>query len=80
MPLHKISDRADEIIRGLEAKLAREAASYPPGLKEQYEHQLKLLKDPNVPDVEIMVTPFSFNPTRTYSVFPCSTGICIKVT
>ncbi|EIW53745.1 GMC oxidoreductase [Trametes versicolor FP-101664 SS1] len=61
--LQSISSRADEIIRELEAKFALEAASYPPGLKEQYEQQLKHLKDPNVPDVEIMVTPFSFNPT-----------------
>ncbi|OJT05448.1 Glucose oxidase, partial [Trametes pubescens] len=61
--LQSISRRADEIISELEAKLAREAVSYPPGLREQYEQQLKHLKDPNVPDVEIMVTPFSFSPT-----------------
>ncbi|KAI0364110.1 GMC oxidoreductase [Pilatotrama ljubarskyi] len=65
VPLQKFSDHADDIIRELEAKLAREEASYPPGLKEQYEYQLKLLKDPNVPDVELMVAPFSFKPEGT---------------
>lgn len=72
--LQSISSRSGEIIRDLEAKFARDAASYPPGLREQYEQQLKHLKDPNVPDVEIMVTPFSFNPTRTYTAFRAGGG------
>ncbi|KAI0737717.1 GMC oxidoreductase [Daedaleopsis nitida] len=64
VPLQTISQsRADDIVAKIEAKIAREAASYPPGLKEQYDYQLKVLKDPKVPDVEIMLTPFSFAPT-----------------
>lgn len=37
---------------------------YPPGLKESHELQIKLLEDPRVPNVEILLFPFVF------SVFP----------
>ncbi|KAI0653729.1 GMC oxidoreductase [Cubamyces menziesii] len=66
LPIQKLTSpaRAAEIISSIEAKLAQGRAngSIPPGLQAQYEQQLAMLKDPAVPDVEIMVTPFSFKP------------------
>ncbi|OBZ73019.1 Glucose oxidase [Grifola frondosa] len=62
LPLQSFSDRASEIIDQLSAKIEKEADSYPPGLKEQYEYQLKCLKDEKVPEAEIIVFPFSFDP------------------
>ena len=56
--LQTLSGRADELIRKQKDKLAHNASTYPPGLKEQYKVQLKLLEDPNVPDVEFMFFPF----------------------
>ncbi|OBZ73893.1 Versicolorin B synthase [Grifola frondosa] len=43
-------------------KFAREAETYPPGLKEQYAVQLEMLKKENVPDIEVVVFPFSLKP------------------
>ncbi|KAI0768345.1 GMC oxidoreductase [Trametes elegans] len=60
LSLQQITPRASEIIQSIEDRIKQ--GSFAPGLREQYEHQLKLLKDPTVPDVEIMVTPFSFKP------------------
>lgn len=56
------SDRADALIKAQERKLAENALKLPPGLKEQYEVQLELLRKPNVPDIEILVFPFSIPP------------------
>ncbi|EED77894.1 hypothetical GMC oxidoreductase [Postia placenta Mad-698-R] len=39
---------------------ATEAATYPPGLKEQYDIQLDILRDSQIPDLEIMLLPVSF--------------------
>ena len=66
IPLQTVSDRASEIISQFESKLALEHASLPVGVKEQYEYQLKMLKDPSIPDIEIMIAPFGFSPTRKH--------------
>ncbi|KAH9886305.1 GMC oxidoreductase [Cubamyces lactineus] len=66
LPIQKLTSpaRATEIISNIETRVARGRAdgSIPPGLQAQYEQQMAMLKDPAVPDVEIMVTPFSFKP------------------
>lgn len=61
-PLQTVSDKAASIIDKRSARLAMEDRELPHGLKEQYEIQLQLLKDSKVPDIEIMVFPFSFSP------------------
>ena len=74
LPIQQLTSpaRAAEIISSIEAKLAQGRAngSIPPGLQAQYEQQLAMLKDPAVPDVEIMVTPFSFKPGERASLVP----------
>lgn len=62
LPIQQFSDRAEELIKAQEARIAAKAATLPPGLKEQYEVQLEMLKKPNVPDIEILVFPFSIPP------------------
>ncbi|KAI0695505.1 GMC oxidoreductase [Cerioporus squamosus] len=57
VPVQTFSDRADELIASFEKKLAERADKLPVGLKEQYEVQLEMLKDKNVPDIEIVVFP-----------------------
>ncbi|RDX42762.1 GMC oxidoreductase [Lentinus brumalis] len=62
LPVQTFSDRADEIIASFEKKLAERADKLPVGLKEQYEVQLEMLKDKNVPDIEIVVFPVNMQP------------------
>ncbi|EIW58409.1 GMC oxidoreductase [Trametes versicolor FP-101664 SS1] len=62
LPLHTFSDRADALIQAQEHRLAENASKLLPGLKEQYEMQLELLRKSNVPDIEILVFPFSIPP------------------
>ena len=62
MPLQVFSDRAGELIASLEKSLAAKADKLPPGLKEQYDVQLEMLKDSNVPDIEIVVFPVNMQP------------------
>ncbi|TBU27831.1 GMC oxidoreductase [Dichomitus squalens] len=62
LPLHTFSDRADELIEKVEKRIEQNAEKLSPGLKEQYELQLKLLKDKNVPDLEIVVFPVNVHP------------------
>ncbi|KAI0358345.1 GMC oxidoreductase [Trametes cingulata] len=69
VPIQKFSDRADEIIQAQERRIAAKAAKLPPGLKEQYEIQLEMLKNPNVPDIEILIFPFSIPPNDSGKPF-----------
>ncbi|CDO71815.1 GMC oxidoreductase [Trametes cinnabarina] len=62
IPIQTFSDRADELIAAFEKKLLEKADRLPVGLKEQYELQLKMLKDKNVPDIEIVVFPINMQP------------------
>ena len=62
VPLQVFSDRAGELIASLEKSLAAKADKLPPGLKEQYDVQLEMLKDSNVPDIEIVVFPVNMQP------------------
>ncbi|EED84982.1 hypothetical GMC oxidoreductase, partial [Postia placenta Mad-698-R] len=59
LPLQTFSTRSQEIIEKMATRIARDAAKYPPGLKEQYEVQMQILKDSQVPDIEIVVFPAS---------------------
>ncbi|KZT05785.1 GMC oxidoreductase [Laetiporus sulphureus 93-53] len=66
LSLQGISDRADTIISMQAAKVKQGGAEYPPGLNEQYQLQLELLRNPQVPDVELMLFPFSpFRPNTS---------------
>lgn len=58
--LQTCSDKASEIIQREKDAIARDAHTFPPGLKEQYDLQMKLLEDPTVPDFEILFMPFMF--------------------
>ena len=58
LPIQVGSDRADELVGKQKEKLARAANTLPPGLKAQYELQIQMLEDPNVPDYEILFFPF----------------------
>lgn len=60
LPLQTFSTRSQEIIEKMATRIARDAAKYPPGLKEQYEVQMQILKDSQVPDIEIVVFPFKW--------------------
>ncbi|TBU27836.1 hypothetical protein BD311DRAFT_723645 [Dichomitus squalens] len=62
LSLHMFSDWADELIEKVEKRIEQNANKLSPGLKEQYELQLKLLKDKNVPDLEIVVFPVNVHP------------------
>ncbi|PCH34771.1 GMC oxidoreductase [Wolfiporia cocos MD-104 SS10] len=62
MSLHTVTDKADAFIEKQRRKIERESNTYPPGLMEQYEMQLKLYEDRKVPNVEIMLFPFSLAP------------------
>ncbi|KAH9947119.1 GMC oxidoreductase [Amylocystis lapponica] len=71
VPAQAFSDRIASLIEQQSAKIATESASYPPGLKEQYEVQLDLLKNERVPETELMVNPFLlFNPELADSKKP----------
>lgn len=60
LPLQLVSERASYIIERQTAKIQGEAATYPPGLKEQYDIQLDILRNSQIPDLEIMLLPVSF--------------------
>ncbi|OBZ73636.1 Versicolorin B synthase [Grifola frondosa] len=62
LPIQSFSERAAALIQAQTEKFAREAETYPPGLKEQYAVQLEMLKKENVPDIEVVVFPFSLKP------------------
>ncbi|KAH9849915.1 GMC oxidoreductase [Lenzites betulinus] len=69
LPLHQFSDRADEIIQAQEKKFASVSTKLPLGLKEQYDVQLEMLRSPTVPDIEILVFPFSIPPNDSGKPF-----------
>lgn len=58
--LHDASSRAEEVIQMQKDKFAREAKTMSPGRRAQYEAQLKLLANPEIPDFEVMFFPFPF--------------------
>lgn len=61
LPLSDITspERAEQIIATEEARIAQDLASpnARPGLREQYDIQLEILKDPKAIDAEFVVTP-----------------------
>ena len=61
LPIQTFSDRADELIKAFEERLKNDT-TLPVGLREQYGIQLGMLKDPNVPDNEIVLFPFTMTP------------------
>ncbi|CCM05473.1 uncharacterized protein FIBRA_07694 [Fibroporia radiculosa] len=77
LPIQSFIDSSTALIEKQASLIAQNAARYPPGLKEQYEIQLEHLKDPGVPDVEIIVAPFCFtppSPNKPYIVLSVCTG------
>ncbi|KZT10003.1 GMC oxidoreductase [Laetiporus sulphureus 93-53] len=62
LPVQAFSENANAIIERCAEKISADASAYPPGVKEQLDIQLDLLKDEAVPDTELLVTPFSFAP------------------
>ncbi|KAH9899627.1 hypothetical protein C8Q73DRAFT_680554 [Cubamyces lactineus] len=58
--LHQITPRADEIIKAAEDKIMKNAASYPPGLLEQYKISLDRLR--NSAGCEIIIFPGMMTP------------------
>ncbi|EMD40393.1 hypothetical protein CERSUDRAFT_91113 [Gelatoporia subvermispora B] len=60
MPLHKISDRADEIISKAKAKLQNNADKYRPGVLEQLNMQLERIKK-GAPLAEVINFPGFFS-------------------
>lgn len=71
LPLSDISspERTAELIAAEEARIALDLASCNPrpGLREQYDLQLEMLKDPEAVDTEFILVPF---------YFPSPTGMC----
>ncbi|KAH9944955.1 GMC oxidoreductase [Epithele typhae] len=67
LPLQDFSPRANELISALEARIQERAQSgaYAPGRLEQMKVQLEMLKDPKVPDIEIVIFPFNMHPDGT---------------
>lgn len=61
LPLSDITSpaRAEQIITAEEARIAQDLKSPNalPGLREQYDIQLEILKDPKAVDAEFIVTP-----------------------
>lgn len=61
LPLSDITspERAKQIIAAEEARIEQDLKSpnAPPGLREQYDIQLEILKDPKAIDAEFVVTP-----------------------
>lgn len=60
IPLQKCTPKATELIQQAKEKYAKEAHKLPPGLKEQYDLQIQMLEDPEIPDFEILYFPFMF--------------------
>ncbi|KAI0709739.1 GMC oxidoreductase [Earliella scabrosa] len=63
LPVQTFSDRADELIRALERRISDAAPKTLPGLQEQLQMQLDMLKNKDIPDIEIVVFPFNLHPT-----------------
>ncbi|TFK79184.1 GMC oxidoreductase [Polyporus arcularius HHB13444] len=63
LPAQVISERVDALAETIERKLASEDEMMPAGLKAQYEHQLRALKDRNIPDMELVIFPVNIHPT-----------------
>ena len=51
------------MIDALGKRIAHAASAGPPGLIEQHKLQLEMLKNPDLPDIEIVVFPFNMQPT-----------------
>ena len=61
MPAQVVSERVDALAEPIERKLSvKDTVSA--GLKAQYEHQLQMLKNPTVPDVEFVIFPVNMHP------------------
>jgi hypothetical protein len=69
-------EAADEIISRLEGKIGelKKSGKLPPGLAEQYDIQLAILRDPNVPDIEILPTTGLVFGTSVTSIAPFSSS------
>jgi len=71
VPLQAISDRGDDIIKAARKKF-EERATYPPGLKEQYELQLNRMEraEDRAAHCEVMLYPgFLRLPSTFYYCF-----------
>lgn len=77
VPLQTFADKAAEIVQRAKDAIAHDADRLPPGLKEQYDLQLKLLEDPAIPDFEILHMPFMFPTPLPEPDKPYITLICI---
>ncbi|KZT09996.1 GMC oxidoreductase [Laetiporus sulphureus 93-53] len=62
LPVQAFSENANAIIERCAEKHSAYTSAYPPGVKEQLDIQLDLLKNVTVPDTELLVMPFSFAP------------------
>ncbi|KAI0761853.1 GMC oxidoreductase [Trametes elegans] len=67
VPISGFSQRAEQLIEAQERKVAETGGTLPPGLKEQYDLQLEMFKNPSVPDIEIVVFPFSIPPNGMHT-------------
>ncbi|KAI0071186.1 GMC oxidoreductase [Panus rudis PR-1116 ss-1] len=56
------AERATALIEKQARKVAEKASTYPPGRKELYEAQLHLMKNTQVPAIEMLVIPYSMVP------------------
>lgn len=59
LPIHSFSDRAEDLIAERAEILAKNADKYRPGLREQYDRQLEMMKSKHVPDCELVFLPFN---------------------
>ncbi|RPD54853.1 GMC oxidoreductase [Lentinus tigrinus ALCF2SS1-7] len=55
-------ERVNALAESIEHKLSSQANAIPSGLKAQYEHQLKMLKNPTIPDLELVIFPVNMHP------------------
>ncbi|KAI0695502.1 GMC oxidoreductase [Cerioporus squamosus] len=62
VPAQVVTERVEALAETVERKLASQADAMPAGLKAQYEHQLKMLKDKSIPDVELVIFPVNMHP------------------
>ncbi|OCH89327.1 FAD/NAD(P)-binding domain-containing protein [Obba rivulosa] len=58
LPFHTFSERATFLTKEQKRKVAENVNTYPPGLREQYDEQIRLMENPNVPNLEIILYPF----------------------
>ena len=68
VPLQDFSPRAEELISGLERRLSERSSASSPGHEEIPQVQLDMIKDKNIPDLEILVFPFNSRPDGAHLI------------